>query len=175
MEAIFCVFIITHFIRSFAIAIAVITREETVRSSPEEFLSLPEDKQEINVIKNAIAQKIAYANQTHEYIRKRGNRLIIAQHEFKYGLLFLLFIFIFHIAVIGMINGNKETSESMELIQFESKMTSETLSKQSDQIHEIKELTQELSDLKNGLITEIQRFEKDKKSNFDTTKVKKRK
>lgn len=76
-------------------SVKVMTREQIIKPSPDEILcveAVPADEQLVLAYKNAISHVLAYANQTHEYIRQRVNMLIEAQRKFGYGLIcFLLF------------------------------------------------------------------------------------
>ena len=105
VEAFLFLLLTTHFSRSLSIGLQVMTREETVRAAPPEFLSFPEtaDTEAIeNAMRVTISKTVAYANQTQEGTRRRANKLILGQHAFRYGLIFFVILLLFHIVAAGL-------------------------------------------------------------------------
>jgi hypothetical protein len=88
--------VFSHFIRAFFLAMIVMTKEESVQAGPSEYLVIANKKKESTLLREAISQRVAYANQTHEYLRKRSNKLIVAQTSFRYGLIYFLILVLFH-------------------------------------------------------------------------------
>ena len=101
IELIIFILLASQLIRSLVIAMGVMTREQSISASPDEFLASHEDSNAsggstINAYKNAIAQTVAYSTQTHGYINGRKNRLILGQHAFQYGLVYFVLLIMVH-------------------------------------------------------------------------------
>jgi hypothetical protein len=114
IELIIFILLASQLIRSLVIAMDVMTREQAISASPDEFLASYRDSDAserhtisplVNAYKNAIAQTVAYSNQTHGHINGRKNRLILGQHAFRYGLVyFVLLIMVHTFATISYVN-----------------------------------------------------------------------
>ncbi|MCG6170205.1 hypothetical protein [Leptospira sanjuanensis] len=87
-----------HLIRSLYLTAKSITREQFIAIPPSSIIV--EDSRGYltsKYYKEMIANYIAYAIQTQDYIRNRNNSIILGQHSFLYGL------FYFSISVFGLI------------------------------------------------------------------------
>jgi hypothetical protein len=94
----------TQLIHSLIIAMDVMTRETSIIASFDEMLKRYSNRDGVNTsllmaYKDAIAQMIAYSNQSHFYINSRVNQLILGQHSYRYGLFYFAILIIFHVCV----------------------------------------------------------------------------
>jgi hypothetical protein len=101
-ESLLFILLACHMIHSLMIAMDVITREESIVASPNEFLKSYEngiepDSAIIKAYKNAIAQAVAYPIKTHSLLRIRINKLIMGQRAFQYGLIYFVILIFFHV------------------------------------------------------------------------------
>jgi hypothetical protein len=142
VEVFLFLFLSMHFIRSLSIAMQVMTREEYVRSSPSEFLSIPATTNNKDAIKDDIAQIVAYSNQTHEFIRQRGNKLILGQHAFRYGLIYFVILVFFHIIAIGFDRTHEKKDPWQTRFTITENKISSLLSIQEQEKNEIVKLRQ---------------------------------
>jgi hypothetical protein len=109
------ILMVSHFLRALALSVYVMTREEYVQAAPLEFINLEHGKTIAVTLKEAIAQVIAYANQTSEYIRLRSNKLIIAQHAFRWGLFFFLLLFLTNFAANTVMKKENQNNYSAKI------------------------------------------------------------
>jgi F0F1-type ATP synthase assembly protein I len=145
VEVILFLFLSTHFVRSLSIAMQVMTREEFVRSSPTEFLSLQNGQALANAMKESISQIIAYSNQTQELIRRRLNKLILGQHAFRYGLIYFVALIFFHIVAVGFYGSIEKGDVWKTRFTIIENKLSELVTIQKQGINEIKKMDQEIA------------------------------
>lgn len=159
-ECLLFLLLASHLIHSLIIAMNVMTREQYVKTSPQEILSVPQHskRKQIIAIKEATAQIMAYSNQTHEFIRQRGNKLILGQTAFKFGLLYF-FIFIFmHISAAIWYGSAKTKDPLISIIEHQEKTTRIAIDKYEKGIIALKELTKEVSLLHNDNALILEQF-----------------
>lgn len=102
IELLLFLLLAAQLIHSLVIAMDVMTREVSINASVDEMLKSDDAPDSDNtpllmLYKNAIAQMIAYSNQTHSYITDRVSKLILGQHAFRYGLVYFTALIFFHI------------------------------------------------------------------------------
>ncbi len=90
-------FLVFHLSRALIIAAEVMIRELMVRETPGELIELGEND-EGGALRELIAKVLAYAIQTQTLGLEKLNRLIIAQHSFRYAL-----VFYFALAVLSVV------------------------------------------------------------------------
>jgi len=112
IEFILYLMTIMHLIRSLMIAITVIRREESIEISPLDIVEVAKytDKKKLGLIYKEISSKmIAYANNTHEFIRKRVNQLILSQTSYKYGIFYFVLFMVLHVFILNLFS-NRDLS-----------------------------------------------------------------
>jgi hypothetical protein len=87
--AVLSTLILVHLSRSLMIAAKIMVREVIIRESPEEIIDLGA-KKDSEVLRELAARTLSYSIQTNEMGRQRVNRLMIAQHSFRYALGFFI-------------------------------------------------------------------------------------
>lgn len=76
-----------HFLRAIYVALGLLIREESVTTSlPEMIKACSADENE--ALKILATKTIHYANLTDTVVLRQGNRLIVSQHAFRWGLLY---------------------------------------------------------------------------------------
>jgi len=163
IESILILFLAEHLIRALAIANDAMTREEFIRQSPSELLSISstEKGDSIKAYDKLTSQIVAYASQTHEYIRKRGNKLILAQTAFRYGLIYFVIIFI---VLLISSSWYKPQDPWSKLVELEEKILTLTVNNQDKEIEAINELTYEISNLRKNSEQATKNLEKIQKT-----------
>lgn len=144
-----------HLIHSLIVAMDVMTREQSVSASPDEFLSSYEDSnassdgtmgaQPLKAYKNAIAQAVAYANQTHEYIHERKNKLILGQHAFKYGLIYFPVLITFHILAALFYGNSGPSAQNTVATEQQTKLLHSLLSSQDSLLKILEQSTKDVA------------------------------
>lgn len=97
-------------------SVKVMTQEKIVKPSPDEILcceSALKEQPIVSAYKNAIAHVLAYANQTHVFIRDRVNMLISAQKMFGYGLICFVLYFSLHFLFLFKYGMPDDTEKKM--------------------------------------------------------------
>jgi hypothetical protein len=115
VELILFILLACHLIHSLVIGMEVMTREQSINASPDEFLNSYGSS--VEAYKNAIAQTLAYANKSHEFIRKRSNKLILGQRAFQYGLMYFALLVVLHIfstSYLRMPTAGEQQTKRME-------------------------------------------------------------
>jgi hypothetical protein len=154
IELIIFILLASQLIRSLVIAMDVMTREQSISASPDEFLASYEDSNApggptvtplVNVYKNAIAQTVAYSTQTHEYINGRLNRLILGQHAFRYGLVYFVLLIMVHIFATISYGNVEPNGLSKAATERQTKLFETLLTNQDKLLKGVSESTSEMT------------------------------
>lgn len=148
LEAGLFLLLVCHFLRALFIAMSVITREKVVESSPQEFLFAESKKNQTHVAatKKAIAEIVAYAIQSHNYLRLRVNRLIIGQTAFRYGLVFFVVLFVIN----GIVMSVRKADEPKDLLGRVDQLEKSVFSANQSQASAMADLRNQISNILEG-------------------------
>ena len=156
VELIVFILLAFHLIRSLVISMEVMTREQSITASPDEFLDCYDNSAfseatdctpSVNVYKQAIAQTVAYSNQTHEYINERKNNLIMGQHAFKYALISFALLIVIHIFSILSYGNSRPTGNSAVAAEQQTKLLQSLISAHGEFLKGLNEGIKEMNRL----------------------------
>jgi len=127
---IFFVFMGIHLISSLIRSIKVMTREESILSSPQQIVfknneTITNEKlgSILNAYKIATADIVSNTCMTHSLINKNINMIIIAQNSFVYGLLFFMLIVGLQLSALLFLKSDKIDELSISnIVQIEDKL-----------------------------------------------------
>lgn len=130
-----------HLIRALLIAMDVMMCEAVITSRKEEF-SLPKSETELHALKCSISQIIAYANQTDESVWKRGNKLILGQAAFRYGLFW--FSLLLGVQIFAGRAVNEIDAKAKANLVSQTEIQSSILAKEEQLLEELRQMKVEI-------------------------------
>ena len=172
VELLALILMTSHLMRSLYIAMQVMTREESVRTSPEEFLSpLSASKSSVTrAYKQAISEVVAYSNQTRDLTRKRVNRLILGQHAFRNGLLWFVLFVVVHLGAVTLADKVTPKDSAQQMAELEARLSS-IASRQDQQATAIAALVDDVSILRKETESLIEQLRQPKEASTKKAKV----
>jgi uncharacterized protein YoxC len=150
LACIFFVLMSAHFGNAISRALRAMIREQEIHTSTSEYLELSKSKEISEVYRLLFSKIVAYANKTHDFVNKRVNSVIIAQHAFGWGLFYFSLLFILLI-VTSFLNSPTSKIDSLSVkVQVMEGQLSATQTRIDELLSQINMLEIEMTDLQDS-------------------------
>jgi hypothetical protein len=159
--------LVSQLVRAIYTALEAMTHESFVSQSSADYLALARSPADLSAAyAESISQIVAFANQSHEHVRHRVNQLILAQHAFKWGLIYFGVIAFLGAFIVVPTNSGAETRLQTRLQNLEDAVNRQLAPAQQRLGAEFDRLSLEVTKVASEL-SETRRLQSDEKSKLE--------